>query len=1175
MERENTGAAKKYWAFISYSSKDKKWGQWLHKGLERYPIPKELQGARLFDGAILGKNLSPIFRDRDELSGSADLGPALEKALRQSRYLVVLCSKNSATSTWVDKEIEDFKAMGGEKNILALILDGEPNAGGSEECFPPALRYPAEPLAGDLRKDGDGKERGLLKIVAGAAQLDFDVLYRRHERAQRKKRYLLGIAALLLIATLSALSIFALSQKKEALKQASIALTQKKEALKQTSIAVTQRTQAQLSAAEALKQRDNAKRTLSDFYDERAEVSFKQDPDKSLAWSVKAAEINPEILKKPRFTTRNREIIGQWPTPDLVIPSHRSSDQFVNMTGREDWGISIEHQRAAVISGRSKATLLDTGKMERLLEIEFTQTIDQIITPTNADWFALAGMGQFRVYSWSEGSLLYQGGKTGNSGSFKAHQGLITRVYRDLKSRETLTSIIYRNGGEIIEQAGPPLPSWNPNCFAVKRENGFCFFTIEESSDSADKSNLGIHLYLNDKVKWERLSSKLPADFQAANMWYETAAQALVLVHKDKPTIAVIDLLHPQIYHLNLTDASRVHGILRDEKKLELVRKKSKDNGSGMEAINVDDLSSRDLLGGRDLSSFFLAPQSGIIMGWERDSETFFFEGANQLKGSFQLPTLSKNYWYLGDACRMTEIAPNVIGIFTHNLGGQSVNLVDLSQPDQPEVFTGTVAHPFAFTSVEKKDNAWFVSVLTHKGKALSQFSKLSPVSLSKTNKQAFQSAPKFEMGWHAVDDDGQTRSWVHHENETIFYTDGNQAETHHKLDEGNVAWSRKETRILENGNLVRCLYRSVQIFRPDGNLKFEAKGRNASFYGEDGKRAVIVTKEGLEIIDCLKGEVLNLIKTEDRTERIFNLSGSDDLFWISAKTLQWLGQPYEAFYLSRWSPDSPTRDFLFTNSNIELINSLSRIELSKGDSVFLARSTFTTKGAKSATIQVLTDSGLAHSLHLKFDDRQPDLMKLWSFLSDGSIVSRKSGPASSASQLSHHRFKDGEWTSSDISLPSPLINIIRSPDGAHCLLACQDGLLFYDTLKGELNSTYLKVTEREVNFTSDPTVGWTPRGDIMYITQHGVLYEFSQVTGEYIHLLPGHTRSTHDITKIVSSPNGQWLSTTDRGGGVITTRVLNAQLTLEELRRSANLVGGLRVINEHDLVPWPPVTKE
>ena len=119
-----TRFSKTYWAFISYSSRDAKWGKWLHKRLESYSIPKELQGMTLEDGTPLTKHLRPVFRDRDELSGSAELGPAIKAALEQTRFLIVLCSPNSAQSRWVNKEIEDFRAIANDANVLALIIEG-------------------------------------------------------------------------------------------------------------------------------------------------------------------------------------------------------------------------------------------------------------------------------------------------------------------------------------------------------------------------------------------------------------------------------------------------------------------------------------------------------------------------------------------------------------------------------------------------------------------------------------------------------------------------------------------------------------------------------------------------------------------------------------------------------------------------------------------------------------------------------------------------------------------------------------------------------------------------------------------------------------------------------------------------------------------------------------------
>ena len=109
----------KYWAFISYSSRDQQWARWLHRSLESYRVPKRLAKAANSRGEV-PERLFPIFRDREELSSSADLGQNITRALRDSRYLIVICSPRAAKSRWVSKEIIEFKAAGGENRVLAL-----------------------------------------------------------------------------------------------------------------------------------------------------------------------------------------------------------------------------------------------------------------------------------------------------------------------------------------------------------------------------------------------------------------------------------------------------------------------------------------------------------------------------------------------------------------------------------------------------------------------------------------------------------------------------------------------------------------------------------------------------------------------------------------------------------------------------------------------------------------------------------------------------------------------------------------------------------------------------------------------------------------------------------------------------------------------------------------------
>lgn len=402
----------KYWAFISYSSKDKKWGQWLHKRLENYPIPEEFQGTELFDGAVLGKNLRPVFRDRDELSGSSDLGPAILRALEQTRYLVVLCSKNSAKSQWVNKEIEDFQAMGRGKHILALILDGEPNATNqdgipdSEECFPPSLRYPSEPLAGDLRKNGDGKERGFLKVLAGISQLDFDVLYRRHERAQRRKHLTLGVIASTIIFLLTSLSFYAIQQRDEAKRNAN-------EAESQRLIAVTNEKEAEKNAQEAEAQRarvasseKEARSTLSRQYFKQATKYIKSGNQNAAATLLiesfaNDSEFAPALDQLSWFLGRRTiklltlsESLRPPPSEDVATPdSETFPDSF------------YAHDRLYYAFPDSSAYLLQSGNGARLhregSQPEETDRQDLLLKLYNRNGFQLRPEPEEgRKYAW-------------------------------------------------------------------------------------------------------------------------------------------------------------------------------------------------------------------------------------------------------------------------------------------------------------------------------------------------------------------------------------------------------------------------------------------------------------------------------------------------------------------------------------------------------------------------------------------------------------------------------------------------------------------------------------------------------------------------------------------------------------------------------------------------------
>ena len=192
---------KEYFAFISYQRKDEEWADRLRNKLEHYRLPSSV---RKHD-ASLPKEIRPIFRDALELSGGF-LSKEIETALQQSKFLIVICSPNSAKSPWVNKEIQTFIDLGREDCIIPFIIDGIPFSEDPDtECFPPALRSlkGEKELLGishnEIDRNGDAAS---VKVVARMFGLKFDTLWKRYEREQRKKRYMI-IAASLLFALVS------------------------------------------------------------------------------------------------------------------------------------------------------------------------------------------------------------------------------------------------------------------------------------------------------------------------------------------------------------------------------------------------------------------------------------------------------------------------------------------------------------------------------------------------------------------------------------------------------------------------------------------------------------------------------------------------------------------------------------------------------------------------------------------------------------------------------------------------------------------------------------------------------------------------------------------------------------------------------------------------------------
>jgi tetratricopeptide (TPR) repeat protein len=148
----------------------------------------------------LPRRLYPVFRDREELASSGDLGDSIRAALARAEALVVICSPDAAASRWVNEEIRLFRSLAPARPVLCLMVAGSPDPASADCAFPPALcRDDAgaplpEPLAADPRQHADGRRGALLKIAAGLLGVGVDALRQRDQ--QRRVRVASGVAAL-------------------------------------------------------------------------------------------------------------------------------------------------------------------------------------------------------------------------------------------------------------------------------------------------------------------------------------------------------------------------------------------------------------------------------------------------------------------------------------------------------------------------------------------------------------------------------------------------------------------------------------------------------------------------------------------------------------------------------------------------------------------------------------------------------------------------------------------------------------------------------------------------------------------------------------------------------------------------------------------------------------------
>lgn len=209
-----------YDAFISYRhcQPDQFVAETLHKQLENFKLPanvvKKMQAEGKADKDAKTR-ITRVFRDQEELPLATNLEDPIVDALKNSEWLIVICSPRLKESMWCKKEIETFIKLRGRDHVMAVLADGEPADSFPQELLTREVEIekpdgtkeivvePVEPLAADVRGE-DNKARQnavkseMIRLLAPMFGLQYDELKQRHRERKIRK----AIAAAVTVAVI-------------------------------------------------------------------------------------------------------------------------------------------------------------------------------------------------------------------------------------------------------------------------------------------------------------------------------------------------------------------------------------------------------------------------------------------------------------------------------------------------------------------------------------------------------------------------------------------------------------------------------------------------------------------------------------------------------------------------------------------------------------------------------------------------------------------------------------------------------------------------------------------------------------------------------------------------------------------------------------------------------------
>ena len=195
-----------YDVFFSYRHRplDGEITQKVFNAIESYRLPRPIREQGFED-------IRRAFRDTEELPVSRILTDTIDRALHSTNCLVVVCSVDTPSSEWIDREVQTFIEIGRSSHIYPLLISGDP-----EHSFPPSLKLVPDVADrimdirvpdSNVKKMMAKADTALLRVISGITGCKETDLLREHKLRKGRRFAFRAAGAALVFALVAGVSL--------------------------------------------------------------------------------------------------------------------------------------------------------------------------------------------------------------------------------------------------------------------------------------------------------------------------------------------------------------------------------------------------------------------------------------------------------------------------------------------------------------------------------------------------------------------------------------------------------------------------------------------------------------------------------------------------------------------------------------------------------------------------------------------------------------------------------------------------------------------------------------------------------------------------------------------------------------------------------------------------------